>query len=128
VPAAVVYFHLCKHPMNFSSLLVFAADPPAADGSPPMIATLIPILVMVVIGYFLLLRPMRAQEHQRKTMAANLKKNDKIVNSGGIIGVVDSIKDKEDEVVLRGGLRITRSSIVRILTGDEGSKDQKEGS
>src|SRR5262245_61585602 len=75
-----------------------------------------PILFIVVIGYFLLLRPARVQEKQRQALVAAIKKNDKIVNSGGIIGVVDSIKD--DEVNLRGGLRITKSSIVRVLTED----------
>jgi preprotein translocase subunit YajC len=59
-------------------------------------------------------------------LVAALKKNDKIINSGGIIGVVESIKEKENEVVLRGGLRVTKSSIVQIVTEDT-TKEQKEG-
>jgi preprotein translocase subunit YajC len=82
--------------------------------------------MMLFLGYMLLMRPARAQEKQRKAMVEALKKNDKIINSGGIIGTVESVKDKEDEVVLRGGLRITKSSIVRVVTADD-SKDQKEG-
>jgi len=89
--------------------------------------SLVPILLMLVLGYFLLMRPMQRQEKQRQALVASLKKNDKIVNSGGIIGVVDSIKEKEDEVVLKGGLRVTRSSIVRIISPDETAKEQKEG-
>jgi preprotein translocase subunit YajC len=107
------------------ALLMLAADPPP-DGGPPWFMSFVPLLVLVAVGYMLLLRPARNQEQQRKAMVAGLKKNDRIVNSGGIIGTVESIKEKEDEVVLRGGLRITKSSIVRVLT-EESARDQKEG-
>ena len=56
-------------------------------------------------------------------MVSTLKKNDKIVNSGGIIGIVESVKEKENEVVLRGGLRITRASIVQVVS-EEAPKEQ----
>lgn len=82
-----------------------------------------PLIILLVMAYFLLLRPMQKQEKQRQALVAALKKNDKIVNSGGIIGIVDSIKD--NEVILRGGLRITRGSIQQILVGDEEAKEQK---
>jgi preprotein translocase subunit YajC len=108
------------------ALALLAADPPQPEGGPPSWTYLAYIPVFLVLGYLLLMRPARAQEQQRKSMMANLKKNDRIVNSGGIIGIVESIKEKEDEVVLRGGLRITKSSIVRIVSEDA-AKDQKEG-
>jgi preprotein translocase subunit YajC len=75
-----------------------------------------PIIFIVIFGYILLMRPAQAQEKKRRALVAALKKNDKIVNSGGIIGIVDSVKD--DEVVLRGGLRLTKSSIVQVLKED----------
>src|SRR5262245_42619294 len=81
---------------------------------------------IILLGYLLLFAPMRKQEKQRQARVAALKKNDKIINSGGIIGVVESIKEKENEVVLRGGLRVTKSSIVQIVTEDT-TKEQKEG-
>jgi preprotein translocase subunit YajC len=83
----------------------------------------VPLIAIVLIGYFLLFRPARVQEQQRRAMVSALKKNDKIINSGGIIGVVESIKEKEDEVVLRGGLRLTKSSIVKVVT-EEATKEQ----
>jgi preprotein translocase subunit YajC len=60
-------------------------------------------------------------------MVDALKRGDKIVNSGGIIGIVESVSKKDDEVVLKGGLRITKSSIARLVTPDESAKDAKEG-
>ena len=78
-----------------------------------------PIVFVLLILYLMIIRPQRTQEKQRLDMVAKVKRNDKIVNSGGIIGIVDSVKD--EEVVLKGGLRITRSSIVRVV--DEGTKE-----
>ena len=83
------------------------------------------MLVMFAIFYFILIRPQQRQEQQRRDMVGGLKKNDRIVNHGGIIGVVEQIRDKEDEVVLKGGVRITKSSIVRIFS-EADDKDNKD--
>lgn len=107
-----------------ASLLLFAQQNGAdgAAGGPPGYYQFIMIGGMVVLFYMLLLRPQQRQEKDRLRMISQLKKNDKIVNQGGIIGVVDTIKEREDEVVLRGGMRITKSSIVRIVS-DESTKE-----
>jgi preprotein translocase subunit YajC len=106
-------------------LLAADAPPQQPETGGPWWIGMAPIAAMLVLFYFLLLRPQGKQEKQRKQMVANLKKNDRIVNSGGIIGVVDSVKDQEDEVVLKGGLRITKSSVVRVVPQDESARDQK---
>jgi len=88
---------------------------------------------MGVLFWFFMIRPMKRQEQERKALLSALKKNDKVVTSGGIIGIVASVKEKEDEVMLKVDessnvrLRVTRSSIVRIVGGEEAAKEQKEG-
>lgn len=85
-----------------------------------------PLVPMVVLGlafWFLFMMPMRRQEKQRKELIAAVKKSDRIINSGGIIGIVESVKEQEDEVVLRGGLRITKSSIVKVIPADSSAKE-----
>ena len=84
---------------------------------------LIPMIALGVAFWFLLMMPMRRQEKQRKQLIAAVKKNDRIENSGGIIGIVESIKEQENEVVLRGGLRITKSSIVKVIPPDGSAKE-----
>jgi preprotein translocase subunit YajC len=119
----------------FSSLLVLAEQSPDPSAAPPGGSTLIgflPLLLIGVLGYFLMIRPMKRQEHQRQTLLSALKKNDRVVTSGGIIGIVAAIKDKEEEVTLKVDessnvrLRVTKSSIVRILGGEDAAKEQKE--
>ena len=73
------------------------------------------------------------QEADRQVLLSKAKKGDKVVTSGGIIGVIHAIKDKEDEATLKIDdnanvkLRVTKSSILRILSTDEAAKEPKEG-
>jgi preprotein translocase subunit YajC len=111
--------------MLFSLLLAVdeAANKGASDA--PGWFNLVPFAAIPILFYFLMIAPVRKQEKQRQALVSNLKKNDKIINSGGIIGIVESVKEKENEVVLRGGLRVTKTSIVQVVTEDS-NKDQKE--
>ncbi len=107
------------------AFVLFAEDaaPKAGEGGGNSFGPLIMMGLIFLLGYFLLMRPAQRQEKERRALVAALKKNDKIVNAGGIIGVVDAIKEKEDEVILKGGLHITKSSIVRIVPPDEAPKE-----
>jgi len=72
---------------------------------------LAPILLMVVLFYFMLIRPQqkRAKEHQ--TMLANLKRNDMVVLSSGVIGKIMRVEDKEV------GVEIATGVTVKVLKG-----------
>ncbi len=67
---------------------------------------LAPILLMVVLFYFMLIRPQqkRAKEHQN--MLGNLKRNDTVVLSSGIIGKVARVEDKEVGVEIATGVTV----------------------
>ncbi len=101
-------------------LLLLAEQPAAETGAPP-IAQFMPIVLIMGAFFLMMFLSSRSQRKHQAAMIAALKKNDKVVNSGGIIGVIDSIKD--DEIGLRGGLRITKASIVRVLASD--AKEEK---
>jgi len=107
--------------LGFLDLLLAQAQQPE-NGGPPSWATWVPLVLMVVVFWFLIMVPQRRQQKQKMAQIASLKKNDKIINSGGIIGIVDVIKENEDEVILRGGLRITKGSIERVLPQDDAAK------
>jgi preprotein translocase subunit YajC len=105
--------------------------PPPGGGLGGLAFTLLPILVLF---YFLMIRPAKRQENERKAMLDALKKNDKVVTAGGLIGTVAVINPTEDEVTLRVDdnanvrVRVTKSSITRVVhaTADAG-KEQKAG-
>jgi preprotein translocase subunit YajC len=90
----------------------------------------LPFLIMIgVLFYFLLLRPMRKQEQERQSLLSNLKKNDDVLTIGGIYGTVVAVSDKDDEVTVKVAdnvrLRMTKSSIARNLTNEEAAKTAK---
>ena len=75
----------------------------------------------VAIIYFLLLRPQKQQEQKHRAMIDAMKKNDRVVTSGGIYGTVISVDPTSDRVVLRidddKGVRVafTRASVARVI-------------
>jgi preprotein translocase subunit YajC len=109
-----------------AAFLLAVEETPTPQTSAPWWSNVMLFLPILVLFYLIVFAPGRRQEKQRQAMLVTLKKNDKIVNSGGIIGIVESVKDKENEVVLRGGLRVTKASIVQVVREDA-AKDQKEG-
>lgn len=54
---------------------------------------LIPFILIFVIFYFLLIRPQQKKVKEHKLMVENLKRGDKVITSGGIIGTVERIID-----------------------------------
>jgi preprotein translocase subunit YajC len=117
-----------------NSLFAQAAEgggqPPAGGGN-PLGNPLFMIVAIVFVGYFLLFRPMRKQQKEQQTMLAGLKKHDKVITSGGLIGVVADVKD--DEVTLKVDessnvrLRVTKGSVVRVIREAGTEKEQKDG-
>ncbi len=95
-----------------------AAGDPAAAADPMggLLGSLLLPLGMIVIFYFLLIRPQNNRMKKHKAMLSALKKGDTVVTQGGIIGRVFKISD--DEVTIDTGeggkLRVVRGMIVDV--------------
>ena len=61
----------------------------------PSIAQFIPLILIFVIFYFFLIRPQQKKAKEHKKMVEELKRGDKVITSGGIIGTVERIIDNE---------------------------------
>lgn len=122
--------------LAFLLALVDQAEAAAEPAAPPnLLTSLGPMLPLIGVGfifYFLMIRPMKKQERDRQSLLSNLKKNDRVVTSGGIIAVISGIRDKDEEVTLKVDensnvrLRVTKASIVRVLTEPEANKEATE--
>ncbi len=64
------------------------------------IAQFIPLILIFVIFYFFLIRPQQKKVKDHKLMVDNLKRGDKVITSGGIVGTVERIIDAEKAEVL----------------------------
>ena len=76
--------------------------------------TLIVFIVLLVgVFYFLIIRPQRRQQKKHQELMQELKRGDKVITTGGIYGVVETLSD--DSIVLKiesgATVRISRSSI-----------------
>jgi preprotein translocase subunit YajC len=82
--------------MQFLSVLAMAAPQGADPAQAPGMLTgmVLPTVVIFVIFYFLLIRPQSKKAKEHKDMLSNLKKGDKVITSGGIYGLIESVGDK----------------------------------
>ena len=59
------------------------------------IGQFIPLLLIFVIFYFFIIRPQQKKVKEHKLMVENLKRGDKVVTSGGVIGTIERVIDKD---------------------------------
>ena len=73
------------------------------------------LVFMGVVFYFLLIRPQRVRAKRQDSLLKNLKSNDRVVTSSGIVGIVISVKEKS--VTLRSAdskLEVLKSAVTEI--------------
>lgn len=82
-----------------------------------MLGTVLPLVLMFAIFYFLLIRPQQKQQKAVREMQNNLQKGDKIVTIGGLHGILDSIDENKIVVKVGDGTRLTfdRKSIREVV-------------
>ena len=87
------------------SPVVHAQEAGAVEG-PGLLATLFPFLVIGVVFYFLLWRPQSQQRKRHQTMLEGMKKGDRVVTQGGVIGKVVKVTDQEVTVEIADNVRV----------------------
>ena len=55
----------------------------------------IPLILIFIIFYFFLIRPQQKKVKEHKLMVENLKRGDKVITSGGIVGTIERVIDNE---------------------------------
>ena len=90
------------------------------------IESLIPLILIFGIMYFLLIRPQQKKLKDHQAMVAALRRGDQIVTQGGVIGKVTKVKDTESEVeveISKGvTVRVVRSTIATVMNKTEPAK------
>ena len=71
------------------------------------IGQFIPLILIFIIFYFFLIRPQQKKVKEHKIMVENLKRGDKVVTSGGIIGTVERIIENDKaEIVISDNVKV----------------------
>ena len=89
------------------------------------IGQFIPLILIFVIFYFFLIRPQQKKVKDHKIMVENLKRGDKVVTAGGIVGTVDRVIDNDKvEVSISQNVtvEVIKSTGIQALVGNPETK------
>ncbi len=84
-------------------MLISNAYAQAAGGAPGGafdLISLLPLVLIFVVFYFLLIRPQQKRMREHQDMIKSLKRGDKIVTGGGVYGTVVKVEDSEDALLV----------------------------
>ena len=108
-------------------------DPAYAQGAGGQgggFAFLIPLILIFVVFYFLLIRPQQKRMKEHQNMVANLRRGDRIVTGGGLVGSVSKvIDDNEIQVEIAEGVkvRVMRNTVQQVMNKSEPADKSQSG-
>ncbi len=81
------------------NILYASASQPGGEAGNP-IMSLLPFLVIIVIMYFLMIRPQAKKQKEKQNMLNNLKAGDDVLTIGGIYGKIEGINEKDGKLII----------------------------
>lgn len=105
----------------FSEILVFIssayAQAAGAAGDTQSLFSMLPLVLMFVVLYFVMIRPQMKKQKEHKAMVDALAKGDEIVTAGGFLGKVSKMGETYIGVELADGMQVQmqRSAVVQVL-------------
>ena len=98
-------------------------------GIPSILSMIIPFVLVILIFYFLIIRPEKKRNKEMQEMLNSIQVADEVVTTGGIIGRVLSVK--EDTVLIETGsdrtkIRVVKSAIAKNNTAHEAAEEVAE--
>lgn len=90
-----------------------------------------PLLIMVVLFYFMLIRPQQRERAQLQKLLDSLKKNDRVLLQSGIVGTIMNVQQGAKYVTIKidessnAKIKVLRSAIARVITGEDEDDEKK---
>ena len=97
-----------------------AAIPDAPSATEAFMWNMGLVAILVFMFYILLIRPQQKRIREHTEMLQGLKKGDKVVTAGGLVGKISKIKDGKDEVEVDLGNSMTVTVVRQMLQGRDG--------
>ncbi len=105
--------------MFISPAFAQTANATASGGGFASLVQFAPLVLIVIVFYFLLIRPQQKQQKTLRTKLAGLKRGDRVVTAGGIVGTVkkstDASADIDVEIAPNVTVSVVRSTITTVL-------------
>jgi preprotein translocase subunit YajC len=95
----------------------FAQAAPAAGSTESSLLSLLPLVLMFVVLYFVMIRPQMKRQKEHKAMIEALAKGDEVVTAGGLLGKVAKLGESFVHLEVSTGveIQIQRSAVVQVL-------------
>ena len=87
----------------------------SAAAAPPGWVQFLPIIGMVAIFWFLIIRPQMKRQKEHQTKISTVKKGDQVITAGGLVGKVTKVDDEYAEIEIAQGVRV---KAVKSTIGD----------
>lgn len=93
------------------------AQAPAASGGESSLFTMLPLVLMFVVLYFVMIRPQMKRAKEHKAMVEALAKGDEVVTAGGMLGKVSKLGESFLVLEIATGVevQVQRTSVVQVL-------------
>jgi preprotein translocase subunit YajC len=105
-----------------------------AAGAPQDTLTtfILPMALIFVVFYFFMIRPQQQKQKQLKSMLDSIRRGDRVVTAGGLIGTISKVEGDEAQIDIAEGVRVrvVRSTIASVITKPEpvaAKKDKESG-
>lgn len=87
------------------------------EGQGDSFLSLLPLVLIFVVFYFLLIRPQNKRQKEHKELVANLAVGDEVVTGGGVLGTVTEVRDQFVHVQVADGLvlKVQRHTIGAVM-------------
>lgn len=91
--------------------------------------SLVPLILIFVVFYFLLIRPQQKKARDHREMLAQLKRNDEVMTTGGMFGKIMAINDTELtlEVAPNVRVRVSRAHIAQLFRTEKAPAKEVKG-
>ncbi len=99
------------------------AAPAAAPGGQLM--SFVPLVLIFIVFYFLIIRPQQKKAKDHQAFLANLKKDDEVVTSGGLYGVVTGLTENAVTLQIAEGVRVKVGRAHILMSGMEAKKQSE---
>jgi len=91
-----------------------------------MLGTVLPLLIMFGIAYFLIFLPVQRQKKAQQSMLKSLENGQTVLTTGGIIGTIVAV-NSDDTLILRVKpdnlkIQVSRTAVASLVTADEAKK------
>jgi len=100
-----------------SNAFAQAAPAAATGGAESSLMSMLPLVLMFVVLYFVMIRPQMKRQKEHKAMIEALAKGDEVVTGGGLLGKVSKLGDSYVTLEVATGveLQVQRGAIVQVL-------------